>query len=348
MAHNINTYIGRESAWHQLGTVTGKYQTTAELLADPGFQYLVFKSQLHDGLGRPIDAWGTFRWDFADRLAGDKSAAQFLGVVGKDYHVMQHDEGFKTVDSLMQTTGSAHYETAGVLGNGERVWALADLGLVAKVGDDVQNGFLLFSTGHDGSLAHSYRICMTRVVCQNTLSMALGEKTRASLTIKHTKNAMNRLGDARKTLESLSGDVKRVEDKLNLLAQKRMTREGMTSILDRLFPKKTNEDGVGQDTTRRTNILGDILATYELNDGNAFPEQRGTAYNLLNAITDWTDHQRSSKGDNRAESAIFGSGDALKTRAMDIISDTARGLDSIISTAPIVVDWSASGLNVPV
>ena len=51
MAHNINTYIGRNAAWHNLGTVTNKYQTTDELLADPGFQYVVFKSQLHDGLG---------------------------------------------------------------------------------------------------------------------------------------------------------------------------------------------------------------------------------------------------------------------------------------------------------
>ena len=100
---------------------------------------------------------------------------------------MQHDEGFKSIDALMKTADGAHYETAGVLGNGERVWALADLGLAAKVGDDVQKGYLLFSTGHDGSLAHSYRLCMTRVVCQNTLSAALGEKTKASLTIRHTK-----------------------------------------------------------------------------------------------------------------------------------------------------------------
>lgn len=111
MAHNINTYIGRQAAWHTLGTVTGKYQTTDELLKDPGFQYVVFKSQLHDGLGRKVDAWGTFRWNLTDKLAGRKDAAQFLGAVGADYTVIQHDEGFKTIDALMQSTNGAHYET---------------------------------------------------------------------------------------------------------------------------------------------------------------------------------------------------------------------------------------------
>jgi hypothetical protein len=132
--HNINTYIGRAAAWHALGTVTGKYQTTDELLADPGFQYVVFKSQLHDGLGRPVDAWGTFRWNLADKLVGRKEAAQFLGAVGKDYAVIQHDEGFKSIDAVMRTADGAHYETAGVLGNGERVWALADLGFAPSRG----------------------------------------------------------------------------------------------------------------------------------------------------------------------------------------------------------------------
>src|SRR5690348_5854975 len=257
MSHNINTYIGRQAAWHTLGSVTGKYQTTDELLNDPGFQYVVFKSQLRDGLGRPVDAWGTFRWNLADKIAGRKDAAQFLGSVGKDYAVIQHDEGFKSIDALMQTADGAHYETAGVLGNGERVWALADLGFAAKIGDDVQKGYLLFSTGHDGSMAHSYRLCMTRVVCQNTLGAALSEKTKGDLTIRHTKNAVARLTDARAALDAMGDDVKRVEDRLNFLAGRRMNREAMASILDRLFPKKLKDDGTAVDTSRRTNILAD-------------------------------------------------------------------------------------------
>lgn len=330
MPANIQTYRGRIPAWHGLGTVTSVHETTEQLLADPGFQYVVFKSQLHDGLGRPVDAYGTFRWNLIDKVNGRKDAATFLGTVGKDYAVMQHDEGFKSIDALMQTADGAHYETAGVLGQGERVWALADLGLTAKVGDDVQNGYLLFSTGHDGSLAHSYRICMTRVVCQNTLSAALSEKSRASLTIRHTKNANNRLVDARTALASIGTDVKRVEDRLNFLANRKCNRESMTAIFDRLFPKTKKDDGEREvSSTRRENILADVLKIYELNDGNAFPEQRGTAYNLLNSISNYVDHERSTKEDGRAESAMFGSGDALKSRALDLILSQAEDMETL-------------------
>ena len=329
MAHEIQTYRGRQAAWHHLGTVTNRYETTDQLLADPGFQYVVFKSQLRDGLGRPVDAWATFRWNFADKVAGNKDAATFLGTVGKDYAVIQHDEGFKSIDAIMQTADGAHYETAGVLGNGERVWALADLGFAAKVGDDLQKGYLLFSTGHDGTMAHSYRLCMTRVVCANTLGMALSEKTKADLNIRHTKNAMSRMTDARSALASMGSDVARIEDRLNFLAGRKMNREALTSIMDRLFPKTRKDDGETKETTRRTNILADIMKLYEINDGNAFPEQRGTSYNLLNSISNYVDHERSSKDDQRAESAMFGSGDALKTRALDLILETSKGLEVI-------------------
>lgn len=343
MAHNIQTYIGRQAAWHTLGTVTGKYQTTEELLADEGFQFDVFKSQLHDGLGRPIEAWGTFRWNHADKIARNASAATFLGTCGEDYQVIQHREGFADIDALMRTADGAHYETAGVLGNGEKVWALADLGLTVKVGDDVQNGFLLFATSHDCSISHSYRICLTRVVCQNTLGAALSEKTRAKLTIRHTKNAMDRLIDAREALSSLGSDVVRMEDKLNFLAGRKMNREAMGAILDRLFPKKAAEDGKVANGTRRENVLADILKIYELNDGNQFPEQRGTAYNLLNAITNYTDHERSTRNDGRAESALFGSGDQLKSKALEVIMHTAGDLTESIRKPVVYAGAGSTG-----
>jgi hypothetical protein len=78
MPANINAYIGREAAWHRLGIVTGHHLTWREVQADGGLDYVVFKSQLHDGLGRPVNAWGTFRWNRADKFAGNKEAAVFL------------------------------------------------------------------------------------------------------------------------------------------------------------------------------------------------------------------------------------------------------------------------------
>jgi len=201
-----------------------------------------------------------------------------------------------------------------------------DLRLSVNVGNDESNVYLLFSTSHDGSMAHTYRTCVTRVVCQNTLNMALGEKTRAVFRVRHTVNAQSRLDDSHKALEAMGQDVKSIEAKLNFLAARKMTREAMTSILDRLFPKQKADDGQERETTRRENILAEILTLYESNDGNAFPEQRGTAYNMLNAVTNYVDHERSARNDGRAASAMFGSGDVLKSKALEVISTTAHGL----------------------
>lgn len=326
MAHNINTYIGRASAWHQLGTVTGQFMTLDEIMAHGGMVYDVEKRQLEYG-GTPVEAWGTFRTD----------NGAFLGSVGEGYTVVNHVEGFRMLDSLVNAADGAHYETAGVLGRGEVVWGLIDLKQTVAVGDDVSKGYLLFTTSHNGSFAHQYRQTLTRVVCQNTLNVAIRAKTAAMFRVKHTKNAQARIDDAHKALEAIAGETKTIEEKLRFLAERRVTRESLDSIMARLFPKVKDDDGTERVTTRRENIVADILARYEYADGGAFPEQRGTAYNLLNAITEYTDHFRSTKGGQRAESATFGSGDKLKTQALEVILAAADGMPAKVTAYNTVV-----------
>ena len=170
------------------------------------------------------------------------------------------------------------------------------------------------------------------------MTAALSEKTRARLTIRHTKNAATKLDAVHEALASLRGDMLSVEEKLNFLATRRVTREAVETVFDRLFPKPKAEDGAEKESrTRRNNVLADVLAFYERNDGNAFPEQRGSAYNLLNSIVEYTGHARSSRGGNgkgRAESAMFGSGERLKAQALDVILEKANGLP-VMSAAPI-------------
>lgn len=311
MAHNINTYYGRQPAWHKLGTVTGRYMTWAEILAAGGLDYSVTKEQLLAPNGQPVDAFGTFRADTGD----------FLGTVGSGYQVIPHHQGFEMVDHLVNSTDGAHYETAGVLGKGETVWGLADLNLSVSVGDDKSNGYLLFATSYDGTRSHTYRTTLTRVVCENTLSAAMSRRAAALFRIRHTKNAQSRLSDAHDALDTIAADFGTIEEKLNFLAGRSVTRESFADIMDRVFPPTKNPNA---SQTRRNNVLTDVIRRYESNDRDAFPEQRGTAYNLLNAITNYTDHARSSKGNGRAESAMFGSGDKLKSDALEVIMQSAR------------------------
>jgi phage/plasmid-like protein (TIGR03299 family) len=332
MAHNINSYIGRQAAWHKLGTVTGQYMTWEDIQAHGGLDYVPFKEQLFSQAGKLVDAWGVFRPDTGD----------FLGAVGESYTVIDHAQGFRMIDSLIGSQNGAHYETAGALGRGEVVWGLANLALSVNVGaDDKWNMYLLFATAHNGTFSHLYRTTGTRVVCQNTLNAAMSSKATSLFKVRHTANAQTRLNQAHDALATVGAEVRTIEQKLNMLATRKMTRETTVSVLDRLFPQSKDAAGKPQDSTRRNNILSDVLRCYESNDSNAFPDQRGTAYNLLNAVTEYTDHVRSTRKDDKGESAMFGSGDRLKTTAMEVLMETAAGLQTVTTSRPIYSDVRA-------
>jgi phage/plasmid-like protein (TIGR03299 family) len=339
MPANINTYIGRQSAWHKSGIVTGHYMTWNEICATPGMDFDVEKLQLtHPATGCPVDGYGIFRTD----------NGALLGTVSKDYSYIHHSRGFGMIDALIASADGAHYESAGVIGAGEKVWGLADLVFAVKVGDDVSKTYLAFMTGYDGKISHQYRLVNERIVCENTFDIALGEKTTGKFRIRHTGDANKRLDDAHAVLADIADEVHSVEEKLNFLAQRKVTRESMTSILDRLFPSKTRNAETGElvTTTRRANILAEVLSIYETNDNDAFPEQRGSAYNLLNSITNYVDHVRPAQNGKRAEQAAYGTGAKLKTAAYEVILQTAQDMPAmsrqmVVATAPVTTTGSA-------
>lgn len=319
----------RRAVWHTFGEELNHAYTSQEIMARPLFNYEVEKRQLSLD-GKPVDAWGTVRMD----------NGKFLSPVGRDYTVIPHRLGFGMMDALVGGRSSAYYETAGVAGDGQTVWALANLKMTLSVGDDKSEIYLLFSTSYDGSHSHTYRTTSLRFICSNTLSLALSRKTDAQLRFRHTRNAQTRIDHAHKVLENLGDDVRTAEEKLNFLASRSMTRESVTSIFDRLFPKTKNDDGIEHSSPRRDNILAEILSNYELNDGNAFPEQRGSAYALLNAVTAYTDHQRGTDA-TRAKSALFGGGEVLKNKALDIIVEQSQSLPQLVSRRTMVFAPSA-------
>jgi phage/plasmid-like protein (TIGR03299 family) len=330
---NVQSFISRQAAFHNLGKVKGSHATWAECLSDGGLDFDVFKSQLRDGLGRPIEAYGTFRWNREDKNRRDAAATIFLGTVGKDYQVINHASGFEIVDALIGSQDGAHYETAGVLGVGEVVWGLADLALTTRVGNDEQKNYLMFSTGHDGSASYRFGLVNTRVVCWNTFQAALSEALSRLFTVRHTANAKSRVEQAQQALQGLKDSVQGVEAKLNFLAGRKVTRESAMAIFDRLFPRTEKVDDGGrkvlESSTKRNNVLANILSIYDDNDGNAYPEQRGSMYNLFNAVTNYTDHARGNQ-DTRSESALFGSGARLKNTAMEVILEQANDAPALV------------------
>jgi len=245
--------------------------------------------------------------------------------------------------------GGSRYVSAGALGNGEKIWTLAKVPFdfsVAEAADRVET-YLLFTTAHDGTGAAKAKIVCTQVVCNNTLEMVLGEAGE-EISIRHTKSAKERMDRAVKLMAGTQSTISDLKAKLIALADRKLTREKTTDILDRLFPKMEDVNGKEVETTRRDNIVSGILQCFESNNENAFPSVQGTAYNLLNAVTEYTDHLRSARGSSkdgsasvsketkRAESAMFGSGASLKREALSVIlEETAPSLIELAASMPV-------------
>jgi phage/plasmid-like protein (TIGR03299 family) len=331
-----DSYAGRLDAWHNLGVVTGKFATWEELLKSAKADFEVIKKQLQ-WMGKDVEAWGTFRFDREipkgleekairiQRKNGDVGYLSFIGSVGQDYTPIQHTSGFELLDRLVNSIDGAHYETMGTLDHGALVWGQVNPNFKIRVGDDESDVYLTFQTSHDGSKAFDIFETGIRSVCRNTFRMASLKKLGSTLRVKHTKNSAKRVDSLKAEIDEIKNVAMTMEERLQFLSKRKVTRESLTKVMDRLFPKKQTEDGE-ESSTRRDNNIADVLRLYDYNDGDTFREQRGTAYNLWNAVTEYTDHFRSTKNDMRAESAVFGSGDKLKNTAFSVLLEEAMGM----------------------
>jgi phage/plasmid-like protein (TIGR03299 family) len=341
MAHNIARIDGqdamfcvgnREAAWHHLGQRTGTVVTWAEAmkLAKLDWQVMLKDSYSRNPITQVVtkDEGSCAVWRYSD------TEQRQIGNVGPDFQLIQNEQQFQFVDALLQAANGAHYETAGALGNGETVWCLARIpgaDWTITGTKDQHKTYLLVANGHVGNMAYVYKLVDERVVCENTFHVAMGENGAVG-RIRHTKSAAARLDQARVVMPSLVVNAQALGEKMNALAQRRVTKASMVAILDKLFPENKDTENQG----RRLSTLTKVLELFDHNDDNAIPEIRGTAYSLLNAITEFTDHFRSARitegkkaqGQTvvqaRAEGALFGTGATLKSSALAVIDECTK------------------------
>ena len=248
----------------------------------------------------------------------------FLSAVGSRYTPIQNKYCFQFVDTLMESDG-CHYESAGALGNGEKIWCLAKVPMDFEInGGDQHQTFLLFTSSHDGSLAAQCKLTTVRVVCQNTLNQAVSING-SCVKVKHTRDAQSKLDAAQRLISNAKQTTETLKEKLEILSERIINKESFINVMDRLFPKPKDEK---VSDTKRNNTMMEIARLFEHNDDNTFPDERGTAINLFNAVTEYTDHFRSTRRHNknqtiemaRTEAALFGgSGDLLKQNALGTI-----------------------------
>lgn len=305
-------FCAGEPAWHQLGQNVSEAPDWKGAMIEAHLNWEVQKRQL-EYQGKPVDAWGTFRLD----------TNTFLGQVGPDYQPIQNKDNFKFTNALLQT-GDVKYESAGALFGGKRVWVLARIpqDIRIKGTDDITKNYFLFSNRHDGFYSAIGKLSNTRVVCNNTLQMALSEKSDL-IRIRHTATSEQQFAEAQQLLLATQHQIKDLDGLMNVLAKTQLDMPSVGEIIKNVYPNiKENV----QDQNKARNVLN----MFEDNDNNAFPKERGTAYNLLNAFTKYEDHFSSARIANvdeteqqaRARKAMFGIGDVFKFQVLTAITRT--------------------------
>ena len=327
MAHNLEVKNGKASflsykqdAWHILGDVEQDYSTMDT------WEKVYQRSQANYEIGKfnipntftdeDTDFFGLYRMDNYELLC----------IVGADYEVIQNKDVFKTFNVLVGD--NFRFETAGVLGKGEQVFVSASIGSRDFMGSgDIHLHYLCAVTSHNKTLSNIYKMTDTRVVCANTLSMALNGGGKEAKVI-HSKGANQRLVDVRAMLNNATKREIELNEKMEVLARREVNSEIVNEALAKCFEVSATKE---MSDTQAKSVLK-TMDLFESNDNNTFPEFKNTGYNLLNAITEFYDHHKGARSDyNRAKSAVLGESANKKNEMIEVLLELTNGQTMVVN-----------------
>jgi phage/plasmid-like protein (TIGR03299 family) len=337
MAHNINfnSNTGRysffsvkEKAWHSLGQIVEQYPTSEEAIKHAGLDYEVTKSPLYtkgSGIietanGIEIGSSELQVPNYYANIRTDNNAV--LGVVGKDYHIVQNREAFNFFDAIVGGGEGILYETAGALGQGERIFITAKLPDYIRVGngDDVTEKYIFLTTSHDGSGSITAAFTPIRIVCQNTLNASLRNMSNV-VRIKHTSGAKQHLENAHKVMGLADTLSNQLEGIFNHWAKVKVTDQEVKKLIQlALCPNKETLDllkkgAENEVSTLFKNTVEDAFAYAMVSDTQQMDTTKGTLFGAYNAVTGYYQNVRNYK-DNEAklQSIVMGGTAQLKSQ----------------------------------
>lgn len=304
--HLVETmaYTG-QTPWHGLGNKLSKQQSIEVWKRSAGMDWSIEESEVQfateeSGLHSFPENKVLFRSDTRAPLA----------VVSKRFQVVQPGEILEFYRDLTQESGF-ELETAGVLRQGRKFWALARTGQsVALRGRDRVNGYLLLATACDGTLATTAQLTSIRVVCNNTLAISLrhGE---GAIKVPHRSQfdpavVKRQLGITVSAWGEFSNRIK-------VLSECRVDPDSAEGLLRRVLTYTSQ----GTNPVVNERAVSNVRSLFQgAGRGAQFDSSQGTAWGLLNGITEYVDHHRRAYSrDHRMDAAWFGQGARLKERA---------------------------------
>ena len=312
MAHEVETmmYVG-EIPWHKQGTPLQDIATAEEAIIASGLDWDVELRKIYQETKSGTISEVPGKYALA-RVTDDL----VYGVYGKQYSPMQNRKGFTFFNDVVGND-DAKYVAAGSLRKGAIIWILAELkGSRGVKGEEVKQ-YLILANSHNGEFALQMWWTPIRVVCMNTLKMAMSRDTQRFYS-RHTKGMDSRVDQAQMILGVGNAYFEEFERQANILANRQMNSEKLEAMLKHVFNWEEVVIPVGKEKvlvpTRKEERMGDVMSLFEHGKGMDNPDIRGTMWAGYNAVAEFTDHQKEYRTDP-VYGLWFGSGAALKDRA---------------------------------
>lgn len=315
MAHNLEIINGqaqmayRESAglpWHGLGVPVSDDMTPRQMMEAAGLDWDVEK----------VDTFYRYKGDnytTGQQALVRSTDGKILTQVGPGWNPVQNSEAFDFFTDFV-SGGDMIMDTAGSLKDGKLVWAMADVkdGFSLFNGDEVK-GYLLFSNPHQYGKAIDVKFIMTRVVCNNTLSIALEEKNQPSIRINH-RSQFN-AGMVKEVLGLSHNKVEKFKEAAEFLGSKRYDDAALQRFMAKVFGESKMENKILSRTAE------EAMSYVENQPGDNF--RPGTWWNAYNAVTFMTNHKTGRSADARMSSTWFGSNAKKNINALDLALEMA-------------------------
>lgn len=335
---NKTAELKRKEAWVQAGTAVNA-TSAAEAASQAGLDWTV---SLHDMAAYyPVSTatdMGVITLnhmiDVPKRKAVVKTTptgeTTSIGVVSDSYKVIQNQEIFSALDNLIDTN-ELRYTAAGELNGGANVWMLMALPMSVNVANDPHKGFLIATTGHNGSQSFTLRPLVQRMYCTNQINISMFNGVAArrqkafTYRLKHTKNAKLNLSEVREIIQLCYDGIETYENGSKYLLEKEVARTAAQAFFERVFPisKEIADTDPKLWTPQQRNSYNRTIDNRATAASIYFHSEtqeniRNTGFGLFQSIVEFADHYGRANADKRAIAALSGRSDVLKRKAFDL------------------------------
>ncbi len=277
MAANVETMFSvREKPWHGLGKIVMEAPTSKDALRLAGLDWNVVQEPIYTEFNEVVEGYKANVRD-SDR--------KVLGVVSDRYKVVQNADAFSFTDELLGK--GVRYETAGSLQEGKKVWLLARLPREYIIGGERISPYLVFSNTHDGSGSVKVAVTPVRVVCNNTLNLALDTASR-SFSMVHTGNIQDKIQEAKDTLFMAESYMDCLGAEFEQLRRQKMTDAQVKEFIELLLP--IEKDSTQIQSKNMLRLREDMRKRYY--DAPDLQKVGNNAYRFINAVSDFATHAK--------------------------------------------------------